>query len=177
MVDLLLYQFTIMAWNTGDAEWWKKWHRVSLNTNDRVVSYFISTKPDMIPIFFPLFWKNSNDKMVLYLWEHYQYRVNWTFFSKNTSDVAVDLLLSHINSVDWESVNENPHPRLVTFLLSHPEYIQESFNKNKDPRALSYLLSHPNRINWDYLSSHPDLFKENKSETRKDIIQFTKQLL
>lgn len=177
MVDQLLYQFELMPWNTGDVEWWKKWHRLALNKNDRVVAYFIDNVPHLIHLFLPLFCKNSNERMVRYLWEHFRDNIDWVFFSKNTSDFAMDILFDHIERIDWESANENPHPRMVEYVLSHPECIRSSLNKNTHPRVFTYLLSRPDIIDWKYLSLHPDVFVANEEERRKDIIQWTRQTL
>lgn len=177
MVDQLLHQFELMPWNTGDVEWWKKWHRLALNKNDRIVSYFIDNVPHTIHVFLPLFCKNSNERMVWYLWEHFRDNIDWVFFSKNTSDAAMDILFNHIERIDWESANENPHPRMVEYVLSHPECIRFSLNKNTHPRVFTYLLSRPDIIDWKYLSLHPDVFVANEEERRKDIIQWTRQTL
>lgn len=173
MVDRLVVTLDEMVWNTKDCEWWKKWNRLALNTNSRIVSMI---QPHA-SVFFPLIWKNTNPMMIAYLWEHHATQVSWMFLSQNPSDEAMDILFRHMDQIDWVSVNENPNDRMVDYLIDHPERMSIEFSKNKHPRALSYLLAHPERINWYHLSDHPDLFIKDEERTMQEIIHWTKQTL
>ena len=176
MVELLLLQLEKITWNPKDVEWWKNWHRMALNTNEKITVYFTSN-PDTIPIFFPLLWKNSNEKLLEYLWVNYHKQINWVFLSKNTSDLAMDLLFSHPTLIDWISANENPNPKMVSYLINHPELILPEFCKNKNPIALEYILVHPNLIHWVYLSEHPFLFCIDQKATWVEIKKWTRNVL
>jgi len=177
IVDRLLYQFELMYWNTQDVEWFKKWHRSAFNTNDRMVSYFLEHTEYISP-FMPFFWKNTNERMLQYLWEHYRSRVHWPILSGNTSDFAVDILLSHLEHVEWVSANENANPRIIAFLIEHPDYIIPiSFSKNPSPLALEYLLLNPTLIDWYSISNHPHLFVPDPIRTKKRIEEWTNNIL
>jgi len=177
MVDRLLVQFDLMYWNTGDVEWWKKWHRVAFNPNERVVTYFLE-HTEYISGFLPFFWKNTNPRLLTFLWENYHTYVHWPILCSNPSDLAVDILLAHLERVDWITVNENSHPRIVQFLIEHPSHIIPiSFCKNRSPRALEYMLSCPTMIDWYSLSNHPHLFVPDEVRTSETVEAFTKNVL
>jgi hypothetical protein len=126
----------------------------------------------------PFFWKNTNDRMLQYLWEHYRSRVHWPILSGNTSDFAVDILLSHLEHVEWVSANENANPRIIAFLIEHPDYIIPiSFSKNPSPLALEYLLLNPTLIDWYSISNHPHLFVPDPIRTKKRIEEWTNNIL
>ena len=177
MVDRLLVQFDLMYWNTGDVEWWKKWHRVAFNPNDRVVDYFLE-HTEYISGFLPFFWKNENERLLQFLWENYHLYINWPILCSNESELAVDIMLAHLERVEWVSANENSNPRIVRFLIEHPSYIIPiSFSKNRSLVALNYMIAHPVLIDWYSISNHPHLFVPDQMETRNTIERFVDFLL
>ena len=157
---------------------------LSINTNDRVVSFLLQQPLVRDDAMFSL---NDNEQAVAFLLNHLPngyytqmcgnkhnrivslymdilsetigvYHIS-AYSSWNTNDQMVLWLIQHPIYIDWQRFSANDNDHAVDYLIQHPESIAwNQFCCNPNKRAFAFLLQHPGHINVGLVWANPNLF-------------------
>ena len=112
-----------------------------VNTFDIVMWAYLSANPFAIDL----------------LLEHPE-KINWDFFSANSSPKAVEILIKNTDKIDWVRFSSNKNPQALEFLWRHHrnKIMWSAFSCN--PSAIRYLQRDVSKISWFGLSINPAIF-------------------
>lgn len=123
--------------------------------------HFINTHKKPIPNLAALFdkygkqnWQHlsSNPAAASYLSTHLD-ELDWTFFSENPSDIALDILENYPEKINYQHLCLNTNPRAMAILRNHISDIDwDKLSVNTSDDAVALLKEHPDKIQWDLLS-------------------------
>ncbi len=86
-------------------------------------------------------WNPSADVLI----KQMKLPIHTAFLRGNDADWAVDILLKDIANIDGNALSTNENPRIVTYLIAHPEKIHwKYFSQN--PTAIEYLRANPTMV-------------------------------
>jgi hypothetical protein len=95
---------------------------------------------------------SSNPAAASYLSTHLD-ELDWTFFSENPSDIALDILENYPEKINYRHLCLNTNPRAMAILRNHISEIDwDKLSVNTSDAAVALLKEHPDKIQWDLLS-------------------------
>ncbi len=95
----------------------------------------------------------DNDDIVDYLLLTAPNEINYSLFSSNPNNLAVQYLLENPNKIDYMSFSSNTNNKAIEHLLENPDKIYyTAFSRNPNNMAVEYLLNNPNKIEYEWFS-------------------------
>lgn len=162
---------------------WLSWISLSSNCSKHAVTMLYlyqdkieysslakNTNPDVLPLLsmyiadtistketFPLgfwMWLSRNPIASSILMKYKEY-ISWKDLSYNSSDIAIDLLLSEPEKIKWPMFSLNTNPRAIAFLSQHPNYIRwDLLSANVADEAVALLRNNKRKIDWMWFSEN-----------------------
>lgn len=105
-----------------------------------------------------------------------------SWYSISQNPFAIELLIQHVDKIDWQGLSSNPHPRALQLLMNHSEKIHyDGLSCNTNTLAIQWLEKKENidKINWYHLSSNPsaiDLLVKHKDKIDYSALVFNEGL-
>jgi hypothetical protein len=154
------------------------WDGLSMNTNERAILFLLERHQ-----YNYIQSSHASDLVVEYLLQH-PMSIQWGDFCRNPNSIAVDFLFDTwlhegtINArdevlfagrIDWEPLSQNPHDRVVSFLLRHPYCIDMDFaSDNTNERMVLYVMNYPTQMNRRAFTRNPSIFQLQKNQNEID---------